>query len=478
MSRSQRISFVFVLFLFIFSMPVRAEVPPSQLQAQIPTLAPVIQDTRKAVVNIAARAKVNSDPTPQLRDPFEDPFFDDPFFRRFFEDFGGMQRFESPRRNIPRRQQEARSIGSGVIVDANEGHILTNHHVVRNADEIFVILEDKRKLEAEVVGSDPDTDVAVLKVKAKNLTAIPLGNSDDMQVGDYVLAIGNPFGLSHSVTSGIVSALGRSGLGLEGYEDFIQTDAPINPGNSGGALINLRGELIGINTAIYTRSGGNMGIGFAIPVNMAKAVKDQLLEHGEIKRGRIGVQIQDVSPEIAEALDLERLTGALVAQVTEDSPADKAGIETGDIITHFNGTEVKSSAHLKNLVGLLRLGDKAEVRLLRDGKPRNFDVKVGKVEDMELAQEAGSVELLKGARFSSIPETHPLHGKIKGVYVSDIEYGSASWRSGLQEGDIILSVNRQEVRTVDELVNAAKNKEKGILLNIRRGNAALFIVIN
>ena len=476
MYQFQRISAFFILFLCIIMPQARADIPLGQLQNSVPTLAPVIKDTRPAIVNIAARAKVDVDSSPDFRDPFEDPFFNDPFFRRFFEDFGGMQRFESPRR-AP-REREARSIGSGVIVDADEGHILTNHHVVRNADEIFVILEDKRKLEAEIIGSDPDTDVAVLKVKAKNLTAIPLGNSDQMDVGDYVLAIGNPFGLSHTVTSGIISALGRSGLGLEGYEDFIQTDAPINPGNSGGALINLKGELIGINTAIYSRSGGSMGIGFAIPVNMARSVMDQLLEHGEIKRGRIGVHIQDVSPEIAEALDLERLNGALVAQVAEDSPSDKAGIKTGDIITHFDGTEVKSSAHLKNLVGLMRLGDEAEVKLLRDGKPRNVEVKIGKVDEMDVAQEAGSVELLKGARFSSIPETHPMHGKIKGVYVSDVEYGSASWRSGLKDGDIITSVNKQAVSKVDDLVDAAKKKDKGILLNIRRGNAALFIVIN
>lgn len=466
---------VFVGFSCFYIKPTLAEVPLHHLQGQMPSLANVLEETSPAVVNIAARKKSEVEEYGDFRDPFNDPFFDDPLFRHFFKDFPMDRReFRSPKRQP--RQQEAQSIGSGVIVDAKKGYILTNHHVIRNADEIFVILRDKRKLDAEVVGSDPETDIAVLKVKAKNLTALPLGDSDKMRVGDYVVAIGNPFGLSHTVTSGIVSALGRSGLGIEGYEDFIQTDAPINPGNSGGALMTLDGKLIGINTAIYSRSGGSLGIGFAIPVNMAKSVMNQIIEHGEVKRGRIGVYIQDISPDIADALDLDNMNGALVSNVNEDSPAEKAGLESGDIITHFNGTVIKGSSHLKNLVGLMRLGDKAEIKFLRDGKTMSAKVKVDEAQDDDKEREVTSVDLFKGAKFSSIPSDHQLHGEIEGVHVSAVEYGTAAWRSGLREGDVVISVNRKPVKNVDDLIKQAKKKDS-ILLNIRRGNGALFIVI-
>ncbi len=477
MARNNALLFLFAFVAFsIF--PIRAafaEIPLNMLQGQVPSLADVLEETSPAVVNIAARAKPQIETYDNFRDPFDDPFFDDPLFRHFFKDFPMERReFRSPQRQP--RQREAQSIGSGVIVDAGKGYILTNHHVIRNADEIFVILKDKRKLDAEIVGSDPETDVAVLKVKADNLTALPLGNSDKMRVGDYVVAIGNPFGLSHTVTSGIVSALGRSGLGIEGYEDFIQTDAPINPGNSGGALMTLDGKLIGINTAIYSRSGGSLGIGFAIPVNMAKAVMDQIIEHGEVKRGRIGVYIQDVSPDIADALDLDNLTGALVADVSEDSPAEKAGLKSGDIITHFDGTEIKGSAHLKNLVGLMRLGDRAEVKYLRDGKSMTSKVRIDKADEVYEDREISSVDLFKGARFSSIPSDHDLRGDVEGVHVSAVEYGTPAWRSGLREGDIVISVNQKPVKSVDDLIKEAKKKDS-ILLNVRRGNGALFIVI-
>ncbi|MCI5060184.1 MAG: DegQ family serine endoprotease [Alphaproteobacteria bacterium] len=466
---------VFVGFSGFLIKPVLAEVPLHHLQGQIPSLANVLEETSPAIVNIAARAKSEVEEYGDFRDPFNDPFFDDPLFRHFFKDFPMERReFRSPKKKP--RQQEAQSIGSGVIVDAKKGYILTNHHVIRNADEIFVILKDKRKLDAEVVGSDPETDVAVLKVKAKNLTALPLGDSDKMRVGDYVVAIGNPFGLSHTVTSGIVSALGRSGLGIEGYEDFIQTDAPINPGNSGGALMTLDGKLIGINTAIYSRSGGSLGIGFAIPVNMAKSVMNQIIEHGEVKRGRIGVYIQDISPDIADALDLDNMNGALVSNVNEESPAEKAGLESGDIITHFNGTVIKGSSHLKNLVGLMRLGDKAEIEFMRDGKTMSAKVKIDEPQNNDEEREVTSVDLFKGAKFSSIPSDHQLHGEIEGVHVSAVEYGTAAWRSGLREGDIVVSVNQKPVKKVDDLIKQAKKKDS-ILLNIRRGNGALFIVI-
>lgn len=475
----QKNTLPFLLALVSFSTflikPAFAEIHMTHSQGQVPTLADILEETSSAVVNIAAGAKSELNRSDNYRDPFKDPFFNDPMFRHFFRDFPFEHREFQDNRRQP-KQQEAQSIGSGVIVNAEKGYILTNHHVIRNADKIFVLLKDKRKLDAEVIGSDPETDIAVLKVKAKNLTALPLGNSDKTRVGDYVAAIGNPFGLSHTVTSGIVSALGRSGLGIEGYEDFIQTDASINPGNSGGALMTFDGKLIGINTAIYSRNGGNLGIGFAIPVNMAKSVMEQIIQHGEVKRGRIGVYIQDVSADIADALELDALNGALVSSVTEKSPAQKAGLKSGDIITQFNGKAIKGSSHLKNIVGLMRLGDKADIEFLRDGKTMSAKVKIEDSNEINEDQEITSIELFEGARFSSIPSDHQLYGEIEGVHISAIEYGTAAWQSGLREDDIIVSVNKKPVKTVDDLIKQAKKKDT-VLLNIRRDNGALFIAI-
>lgn len=467
--------FVFVAFSLLPTGATAAQMIPFK-PADVPSLAPILEGKLSAVVNIAARAKSQPQSQRSYQDPFGDPFFNDPFFRRFFEGtpFGGQRQFRSPQR--PEQQRPAQSIGSGVIVDAGNGYVLTNHHVIANAEEIFVILQDKRRLEAEIVGSDPDTDVAVLKVTSDNLAEMPIGNSDAMLVGDYVIAIGNPFGLSHTVTSGIVSALGRSGLGIEGYEDFIQTDAPINPGNSGGALMNLHGELIGINTAIYSRSGGSMGIGFAIPVDMAKSVMDQIIEHGEVKRGQIGIMIQDVTPDLAEAFGLDRVTGALVAQVVPDSPAADAGVEDGDIITHVNGTVVNNSSHLRNLVGLLRLGDEATVRLLREGDPVILEIEVGEADDQSGDSAISSADLLQGVRFGDIPENHPLYGQVTGVYVGAVDRRSRASQAGLQPGDIVVSVNQEAVDNVSEITELSYDKDT-ILLNIRRGSGGLFIVI-
>jgi Do/DeqQ family serine protease len=278
------------------------------------------------------------------------------------------------------RERPFQSAGSGVIVDAKAGYIVTNAHVVENASEITVTLLDGRDLAGEVVGSDERTDVAVVKVKGDSLTQIALGNSDRLEVGDYVVAIGNPFGLQHTVTQGIVSGLGRSGINPDGYENFIQTDASINPGNSGGALVNLRGELVGINSAILSRSGGNIGIGFAIPVNMARSVMDQLIKYGSVKRGLLGVNIAPVTPDIAQALGLPAAGGALVTQVVKGSAADKAGIRAGDVITTVNGQPVKSNTELRNAIGLLRVGDKVEIGLLRDGQARKVTAMIADAE--------------------------------------------------------------------------------------------------
>ncbi len=332
--------------------PAAAGVPPAVGDTPLPTLAPMIRKVSPAVVNVATRGTVRDSGA-------QSPLLQDPFFRRFFE---------GPRGRAP-REHLFRSAGSGVIFDARQGYIVTNAHVIQNASEITVTLQDGRDLKAEVVGSDQPSDVAVLKVSAGGLAQMPLGDSSHLEVGDFVVAIGNPFGLQHTVTSGIVSGLSRTGINPDGYEDFIQTDASINPGNSGGALVNLRGELIGINTEIISSNGGNVGIGFAIPVNMARTVTDQLIKYGAVKRGQLGVSMYTVTPDIAHSLGLTSAVGALVSQVVEGSAADKAGLRVGDVITSVNSQPVKSNSELRNAIGLLRVGDRMDIGLMRDGKP-------------------------------------------------------------------------------------------------------------
>ncbi len=329
---------------------------PVALDGKVPTLAPLVERVTPAVVNIAVLS----------RSPEQDnPMFRDPFFRRFF--------------GLPKESRPQMSAGSGVIVDALHGYVLTNHHVVTDAQQIVVTLKDGRRLPAKLQGSDAGTDVALLKVEADGLKALALGDSDGLRVGDYVLAIGNPFGLGQTVTSGIVSALGRTGLDIEGYEDFIQTDASINPGNSGGALINLKGELIGINTAIVGPTGGNVGIGFAVPSNMVRAVMQQLVSYGEVRRGRIGLTTQDVTPEQAKALGTPASQGAVVVEVAKDSPADKAGVRSGDVIVAVNGRPIRGSADVRNQVGLIPVGEEVEFKVLRDGRVLALKARVEKL---------------------------------------------------------------------------------------------------
>ena len=420
-----------------------------------PTLAPMLRQVTPAVVNIAVIARNRMS---------RHPMFDDPFLRRFF--------------NFPRQRPDRphRSAGSGVIVDAEQGYVITNHHVVNNADKLVVTLADRRSFDAELIGSDEGTDIALLRIEAEDLAALSFGDSEKLEVGDFVLAIGNPFGIGQTVTSGIVSALGRTGINVDGYEDFIQTDASINPGNSGGALVDLYGKLVGINSAIVTPAGGNVGIGFAVPVAMVRRVMDQLVEYGEVRRGQLGIHIQDVTPSIAEALKLDFATGALVSQVVPGSAADEAGIQAGDIILAIDGRPVEDGAGLRNMIGLMRLGTDMEITYVRDGEKRKMRAKTGRSSGRLLA-ESRAVDKFRGAEFRDLDPSHPQYDTVEGVLVAQVEEGSPAERNGLQPGDIVTAVNRVKVRSVTEFSEMAAAAASAIALDILRGNARVFLVI-
>jgi Do/DeqQ family serine protease len=423
---------------------------PLFAQTALPSFAPVIKRASPAVVNIAVRGTVAAP---------RNPFFDDPGTRRFF----GLPP------EAPPREREFRSAGSGVIVDAENGYIVTNAHVVKNATEITITLVDDVELKAEVVGADEGSDVAVLRVADAQLPAeIRLADSSKLQVGDFVIAIGNPFGLQHTVTSGIVSALGRTGMSRDGYEDFIQTDAAINPGNSGGALVGLDGDLVGINSVILSQSGGNIGIGFAIPSNMVRSIMEQLIESGRVNRGQLGVTTLSLTPEFRKSLGLtENAQGALVSQVTEGSAAATAGIEAGDVITSVRGQPIRSNTELRNTIGMLRVGETVQLGLLREGKPLTVTAVLkepAQVSDAESIHPA-----LAGAELVEVSED-----SAGGIRIRSVAPGSPAAQAGLRADDRIIAVNRQRVATIAQLREAAKG-QSSMLVQLRRGSQVLLL---
>ncbi len=428
---------------------IAAGLPPFVDGQALPSLAPMLEHSMPAVVNISTSTNIQVN---------ENPLMQDPYFRQFF--------------NVPNqsRQQQKNSLGSGVIIDSNQGLVLTNNHVIDKADKILVTLTDGRQLNAELIGTDPEADIAIIKVPANNLTQLPIADSSQLKVGDFVVAIGNPFGLGQTVTSGIVSALGRSGLGIEGYEDFIQTDASINPGNSGGALVNLRGELIGMNTAILAPTGGNVGIGFAIPTNMIMPIKDVLVKHGVVKRGLLGVTTQDLTPELVNAFNLDNKHGAAISRIENNSPAADAGLEPGDIIVSANGKQVKSSQDIRNIVGLLQIGDHVNIEYFRGNEKKSVVATIGKQALPQLAGEKLH-PLLKGTLLTATQKD-----QVEGVLIEKIQSSSYAWKVGLRPGDIIVSANRYRVNNLEELKKVV-DPVNALLINIQRDQEGFFVVL-
>jgi Do/DeqQ family serine protease len=443
--------------LLVVSQGVGAEIAVPPTGSEMPSLAPMLEKVIPGVVSIAVHGKISVENNPLLSDPF---------FRRFF----GLPEGRQP------QEQEFRAAGSGVVVDSARGYIMTNNHVVEKADDISVALSDGRRLKARKIGADAPTDLAVVQVEPERLTGLPLGDSDKLRVGDYVVAVGNPFGLGQTATMGIVSALGRTGLGIEGYEDFIQTDASINPGNSGGPLVNLRGEVVGINSAIIAPSGGNVGIGFAIPINMARAVMEELIAHGEVRRGQLGVLVQDFGPDLAKAMHLEIQQGALVSEVLPGSAAEKASIQAGDVITELNGQRVLNAQQLRNRIGLLPVGSEVALNVVRESKTLQVKVVLAAERTTRLVIPA-DIPLLATVELGDVGKQTAPEGR-EGAVVLKLDKNSPAAKAGLLAGDVIVGVNQQPVRSPEDVVALAAQNKDQVLLKIRRNGGMRFIVVS
>lgn len=442
---------------------------PSQIIETSRAFSDIVAEVSPAVVNIST-TKVFK------RDAY--PFSDDPLFDLF-----------RPFHDFDQKKWKEQSLGSGVII-SEDGYIITNNHVVEKSEDIRVILYDKRSFKGKVIGSDPKTDIAIVKISAQKLPSVRWGNSDHLKVGEFVLAIGNPYGLSHTVTMGIISAVGRANVGIADYEDFIQTDAAINPGNSGGPLVNINGELIGINTAIFSRSGGYQGIGFAVPSNMARLVMEQLIKQGKIVRGWLGVMIQEVTPEIAQKFGLKEPKGALVSDITKGSPAEKAGITRGDIIIEYDGKAISSVSNLRNSVAQTKVGSQVRIKIIRNGKEFNLNVIVAELpKEMATITEEPEGDIQRNA-FSGVT-VYDLTKEIalqlglnsgeKGVVVVKVESGSPAEEAGLKKGDVIQEIDRKKINNMEDfrrVTSLVGSKEETILLYINRGGKRLYITLN
>lgn len=425
-----------VIFISLFVLNAYAALPTD-------TMAPVLEKAMPSVVNIAT-TRVTTEPTQN--------------------------------NVVPSEAKRSTNLASGVIVEHDKGYILTNFHVVQGAEEVMITLSDGRNFPAKFIGGDPESDVAVVQIQAEKLNSIALGDSDTLQVGDFVLAIGNPFGLSQSVSSGIISALGRTDLGLEGYEDFIQTDAAINMGNSGGALINVKGELIGINTAILSNAGGSVGIGFAIPINMARNIMQQLIQFGEVRRGLLGVVAQSLTPDLAAAFDTSKTQGAIISQIVAESPAADSGLKIGDVVLTINNKPVSSASELRNQIGLVAIDSEITLGIERLGKAQTIKIKMTDPRTHTTALSRINPHLA-GMEVAPIHETIATHGEVEGLELLQVNYGSNAWRAGLRTGDIITQVNHQNIASVQDLESAAKKQKDLLLLRVLRGPNASFMII-
>ena len=451
------ISPAFAALFLAVSLSAHGAEPRPQADARgMPTLAPIVNEVTPAVVNISVISRSA---------PEENPLFRDPFFRRFF--------------NLPDKpQRQEQSAGSGVIVDARRGYVITNHHVIRNAEQVLVTLKDRRQFPAKLVGTDPGTDIAVLQIEAEGLSAIRIGDSDTLQVGDYVIAIGNPFGIGQTVTSGIVSALGRSGLSPEGYEDFIQTDASINPGNSGGALVNLRGELVGINSAIIGPAGGNVGIGFAVPSNMMRAVSNQIARFGEVRRGRLGIEMAELTPALAKKLGVALQEGVVITNVQPGSPAEKAGLRARDVVVALNGRPMRTASELRARLGLTPVGEEVDLQVHRGGETRGIRATIAPPQDAA-SLEGKAVPQMPGMSVVEIEKGSLLYQRLQGggLVVSAVEERSRAAQAGFRPGDIVYAVNRRRVQTLAEFQKALGGAQGGSAISLLRGDFNVTLII-